>query len=75
MEKHFNHFKQKQFSIFCLILNRFVLLMPIMTLTCLLLILSDSLYYGDLTLYKLWHLKMQYKDWKVGRKVKTELLN
>jgi phosphatidylinositol glycan class Z len=29
-------------------------------------ILSDSLYYGDITWKKLYHLKMNYTDWKVA---------
>jgi len=45
---------------------RFVLLTPIVAVSCLVLILTDSLYYGDLTLHKLWHLKMLYTDWKVA---------
>ncbi len=34
-------------------------------LVCLVIILADSLYYGDLTLWKLWELDMDWSDWKV----------
>ena len=40
-------------------------MLPIFVGTSLLLILTDSLYYGDLTVHKLWHLSMKYSDWKV----------
>ncbi len=40
-------------------------MLPIFVGTSLLLILTDSLYYGDLTIHKLWHLSMKYSDWKV----------
>lgn len=43
---------------------RMLALAPGFVLASLLLILSDSLYYGDLTLKKLWDLEMDWSDWK-----------
>ena len=44
---------------------RIVLLVPIVFVTCCVNLLTDSLYYGDLTLHKMWHLNISYTDWKV----------
>ncbi len=38
---------------------------PGVVLTSLIIIFSDSMYYGDLTWKKLWHLTMAWEDWKV----------
>lgn len=45
---------------------RIVSIIPGAVLTGLIIILSDSLYHGELTLKKLWHLTMDWKDWKVA---------
>ena len=39
-------------------------LLPGFLLTFLSFLLFDSLYYGHLTLHKLWHLTMDWADWK-----------
>ena len=45
---------------------RIALMMPIVMVVGMLLLLSDSLYYGQLTLHKLWHLTMDWEDWKIA---------
>jgi len=45
---------------------RIVLLTPIIVTTFIIMIFTDSLYYGDLTIKKLWNLNMTYSDWKVA---------
>ena len=41
-------------------------LLPVFVATSLLLIFTDSLYFGDLTPLKLWELSMSWTDWKVA---------
>jgi hypothetical protein len=41
-------------------------LLPVFVVSSLLLILSDSLYFGELTPTKLWELSMAWSDWKVA---------
>ncbi len=43
---------------------RMVSFLPGMAVTFLLFLTLDSLYYGELTLMKLWHLTMDWTDWK-----------
>jgi hypothetical protein len=49
-------------------------LLPVFVLTSLLIILTDSLYYGDLTLAKLWELSMAWSDWKAGLRIRIDLM-
>ena len=44
---------------------RMAALLPGVVVTTLILIFCDSLYYGDLTFYKLWELSMDWSDWKI----------
>jgi len=45
---------------------RVVVLIPVIIATSLCLIFTDSIYFGDITFKKLWHLSMNYTDWKVA---------
>jgi len=45
---------------------RIALLIPLVLIFGALLILTDSLYYGQLTPIKLWNLTMSWEDWKVA---------
>ena len=45
---------------------RIALMIPLILLFSGLLILTDSLYYGELSLTKLWELTMDWNDWKVA---------
>ena len=40
-------------------------LVPGVLITTLMIVLCDSLYFGELTFKKLWHLTMDWNDWKV----------
>ncbi len=53
------------FQPFVTINFRAVALFSTFVVTGLLIILTDSLYYGDLTLRKLWELDLKWSDWKV----------
>ena len=44
---------------------RMASLVPGALLTALIIVFCDSLYFGDLTLKKIWHLTMDWNDWKV----------
>jgi len=54
------------FSPFQMFNFRMLSILPLFLLTCLILLLTDSLYFGQLTLHNLWHLKMDYGDWKLA---------
>lgn len=45
---------------------RIAAMVPIVVATSCVLLLTDSLYYGQLTLRKLWDLTMHYDDWKLA---------
>ena len=45
---------------------RMASLIPGALITVLIIILTDSLYFGELTLRKLWDLSMNWNDWKVA---------
>ena len=54
---------------------RIALMIPLILIFCCCIILTDSLYYGDLTSGKLWNLTMDWTDWKVRNRIdKIELL-
>jgi len=44
---------------------RMASLVPGVLITTLIIVLCDSLYFGELTFKKLWHLTMDWNDWKV----------
>jgi hypothetical protein len=50
-------------------------LLPVFVLASLLIILTDSLYYGELTLAKLWELSMAWSDWKAGLRIRIDLIH
>ena len=52
------------FSPFQIFNLRMLSMIPGALFTALLFVLLDSLYYGHLTLHKLWHLTMDWSDWK-----------
>lgn len=47
-----------------LISRNLILFFSVFILTCLLLVLFDSFYYGEVTLRKLWDLDLEWSDWK-----------
>ncbi len=54
------------FQPFVVINFRATALLACFALTAGILVLTDSLYYGELTLRKLWDLEMDWSDWKVA---------
>ena len=56
---------KSMFSPFQIFNFRIAALIPIIIVSSSLLLLADSLYYGQLTLRKLWDLTMSYDDWKL----------